>query len=88
MNSCNAPHTRTTPTKNLQGLPPVTASWWLPLHDAGRLAPLAAVVMLVDLLESTSIARMLAAKAGYELSANQVVFDYSVFHRVCLCVCV
>jgi sulfate transporter 4 len=30
------------------------------------------VVMLVDLLESTSIARALAAKGKYELNANQV----------------
>lgn len=42
------------------------------MEDAARLAPLALVVMVVDLLESTSIARALAAKCKYELNANQV----------------
>jgi hypothetical protein len=42
------------------------------MEDFSRLAPLALVVMLVDLLESTSIARALAAKGKYELNANQV----------------
>ena len=42
------------------------------MPDLPQLAPLAVVVMLVDLLESTSIARALAAKGKYELSANQV----------------
>jgi sulfate transporter 4 len=42
------------------------------MEDAARLAPLALVVMVVDLLESTSIARALAAKGKYELNANQV----------------
>jgi sorbitol-specific phosphotransferase system component IIBC len=45
---------------------------WMPMEDFSRLAPLALVVMLVDLLESTSIARALAAKGKYELNANQV----------------
>lgn len=54
------------------GLPSPTVSWWLPMEDAARLAPLALVVMVVDLLESTSIARALAAKCKYELNANQV----------------
>jgi sulfate transporter 4 len=34
---------------------------------------LAAIVMLVDLLESTSIARALARKNGYELKFNQEI---------------
>lgn len=42
------------------------------MPDAAKLAPLALVVMVVDLLESTSIARALAAKCKYELNANQV----------------
>lgn len=54
------------------GLPSPTVGMWLPMEDAAKLAPLALVVMVVDLLESTSIARALAAKGKYELSANQV----------------
>lgn len=42
------------------------------MPDAAKLFPLALVVMVVDLLESTSIARALAAKCKYELNANQV----------------
>jgi hypothetical protein len=45
---------------------------WMPMDEFSRLAPLALVVMLVDLLESTSIARALAAKGKYQLNANQV----------------
>ncbi|KAF8066266.1 SULTR2 [Scenedesmus sp. PABB004] len=55
------------------GLPAPTAAWWAPMPDFRRLAPLAVVVMVVDLLESTSIARALAAKGGYELSSNQEI---------------
>lgn len=54
------------------GLPAVTVGWWSPFHDFQKLAPLAVVVMVVDLLESTSIARALAAKGNYELNTNQV----------------
>lgn len=42
------------------GLPHPTVSWWLPVSDIGPMMRLAVVVMLVDLLESTSIARALA----------------------------
>jgi sulfate transporter 4 len=47
-----------------KGLPPLTVNKWAPIDDLGGLMPLALVVMLVDLLESTSIARALAAKNG------------------------
>lgn len=60
------------PAPSRAGLPAPTVSWWLPMPDAAKLAPLALVVMVVDLLESTSIARALAAKCKYELNANQV----------------
>eukprot|EP00775_Hariotina_reticulata_P010081 gene10081-10236_t len=56
-----------------RGLPAVTVSWWSPFHDFQQLAPLALVVMVVDLLESTSIARALAAKGNYELNTNQEI---------------
>jgi MFS superfamily sulfate permease-like transporter len=39
----------------------------------GVLLPLAAIVAAVDMLESTSIARALACKNGYELGYNQEI---------------
>ncbi len=39
------------------GLPPVTIQQWVPVQNLGTLLPLAFLVMAVDLLESTSIAR-------------------------------
>jgi MFS superfamily sulfate permease-like transporter len=37
----------------------------VPIDNVGELFPLALVVMIVDLLESTSIARALAGKNGW-----------------------
>lgn len=42
------------------GMPPFTANKWLPIEDAPSLLRLAGLVMVVDLLESTSIARCVA----------------------------
>ncbi|GFR48515.1 hypothetical protein Agub_g10409, partial [Astrephomene gubernaculifera] len=56
-----------------KGLPTPTISWWLPMPEINKLFPTAIVVMLVDLLESTSIARALARKNKYELVANQEI---------------
>ncbi|PNW70519.1 hypothetical protein CHLRE_17g723350v5 [Chlamydomonas reinhardtii] len=55
------------------GLPAPTVSWWFPMPEISQLFPTAIVVMLVDLLESTSIARALARKNKYELHANQEI---------------
>jgi hypothetical protein len=54
------------------------------MEDAAKLAPLALVVMVVDLLESTSIARALAAKGKYELSANQVCVSVCAMRDPCI----
>lgn len=44
--------------KNIpQGLPDVTIQQWAPLEHVHELLPLAFIVMAVDMLESTSIAR-------------------------------
>jgi sulfate transporter 4 len=60
-------------TKNIKlvgtipsGLPSFTGSWWTPINDpsVADLMPIAIVVMFVDLLESTSIARAMARKNG------------------------
>ncbi|GIL90343.1 hypothetical protein Vretimale_18206 [Volvox reticuliferus] len=56
-----------------KGLPKPTVSWWGPMPDFKDLIPIAIVVMLVDLLESTSIARALANKNKYELVPNQEI---------------
>ncbi len=55
------------------GLPKPTVSWWAPMPDFTDLIPIALIVMVVDLLESTSIARALARKNNYELVANQEI---------------
>jgi sulfate transporter 4 len=52
--------------KNIpQGLPPVSIQDWVPISNISQLLPLAFIVMAVDMLESTSIARALARKNGY-----------------------
>lgn len=52
--------------KNIpHGLPPFTANQWAPISRIDKLLPLAFIVMAVDMLESTSIARALARKNGY-----------------------
>lgn len=57
-----------------KGLPPVSVSLWAaPIPNLGALLGLACVVTLVDLLESTSIARALARKHGYSLVYGQEV---------------
>eukprot|EP00775_Hariotina_reticulata_P008330 gene8330-8515_t len=61
-----------------QGLPSPTISWWVPIDDLGAMMRLAVVVMLVDLLESTSIARALARKNNYVLSYNQEIVGLGI----------
>lgn len=57
-----------------QGLPPFSANKWVPVtQDPASLLGLAVIVTLVDLLESTSIARALARKHGYALVYGQEV---------------
>eukprot|EP00882_Tetradesmus_deserticola_P021979 GHRQ01023841.1.p1 GENE.GHRQ01023841.1~~GHRQ01023841.1.p1 ORF type:complete len:132 (-),score=27.63 GHRQ01023841.1:317-712(-) len=52
--------------KNIpQGLPPVSIQDWVPIGNIRQLLPLAFIVMAVDMLESTSIARALARKNNY-----------------------
>ncbi|GFR50731.1 hypothetical protein Agub_g12988 [Astrephomene gubernaculifera] len=70
-----------------KGLPAPTVGWWSPMPDFLDLLPIAVVVMLVDLLESTSIARALANKNKYDLVPNQEIvglglanFVGSAFH--------
>jgi sulfate transporter 4 len=65
--------------KNIpQGLPPVSIQDWVPIGNIRQLLPLAFIVMAVDMLESTSIARALARKNGYGENS---------LHSLCLCRC-
>ncbi|KAL6763066.1 proton/sulfate transporter [Haematococcus lacustris] len=56
-----------------KGLPPLSIHMWAPVEGVGPLLGLGVIVMLVDLLESTSIARALARKNGYELDYNKEI---------------
>ncbi|WIA43458.1 hypothetical protein OEZ86_009924 [Tetradesmus obliquus] len=58
-----------------RGLPHFTADQWAPIESPGLgvLLPLAAIIAAVDMLESTSIARALACKNGYELEYNREI---------------
>ena len=53
------------------GLPDFTAGWWFPLYEAGAQLELAILVCLVDIVESTSIARALAQQNKYILNNTQ-----------------
>ncbi|KAG1664415.1 hypothetical protein FOA52_009737 [Chlamydomonas sp. UWO 241] len=58
-----------------QGLPPFTGHLWIPMENPSFSDLIAGciVILVVALLESTSIARALARKNGYELSYNREI---------------
>eukprot|EP00798_Chlamydomonas_sp_ICE-L_P032252 gene32252-16818_t len=68
----------------VKDLPGLTISWWTPMTDPSfaDLFPTAIVVMIVDLLESTSIARALARKNGYELVYNREIIGLGMANIV------
>lgn len=41
-------------------MPAITASWWFPLYDFGKIISLSLLICLIDLCESVSIAKSLA----------------------------
>jgi len=56
------------PGRRAQGLPKETVTWWFPMpENFSRIALLAIVICLIDVLESISIAKALAYKNHYEL---------------------
>nr|AWG96598.2 putative H+/sulfate transporter [Scenedesmus acutus] len=61
-----------------KGLPGVTVKDWLPFQYVDTLVPLAFIVMLVDMLESTSIARALARKNDYKISYDREIIGLGV----------
>ncbi|KAG1667610.1 hypothetical protein FOA52_001664 [Chlamydomonas sp. UWO 241] len=58
-----------------KGLPPFTGNLWVPMVDPSfsELIVGCIIILIVDLIESTSIARALARKNGYELSYNREI---------------
>jgi hypothetical protein len=52
-------------------MPAFTGGWWLPLYDIQKELVLAVLVCLLDVVESTSIARALAQKNKYKLNFTQ-----------------
>lgn len=63
------------------GMPPVTITKWVPIEDIGSLLPLAVVVMCIDLLESTSIARALARVHGWVRQRLQQLWWQQLWRR-------
>eukprot|EP00877_Chromochloris_zofingiensis_P013467 jgi/Chrzof1/8374/Cz03g08070.t1 len=69
--------------KNIpQGMPHFTVGQWAPVDNLDKVLPVAFIVMAVDLLESTSIARALARKNGYELRYNQEIVALGIANFV------
>uniref|UniRef100_A0A1D2AAL6 STAS domain-containing protein n=1 Tax=Auxenochlorella protothecoides TaxID=3075 RepID=A0A1D2AAL6_AUXPR len=60
------------------GLPAATVGWWLPLLAPARQLSLAAVVCLVDVCESISIARTLATANKYRLAPTRELLAMGV----------
>lgn len=65
-----------------RGLPSYTGYQWFPLDFPSTIIPLAIVVTLVDLLESTSIARAMARKNNYRLVYNREIWGLGVANLV------
>lgn len=53
------------------GLPDFTAVWWLPLYYPGKQVVLALIICLMDIAESTTVARTLAQRNRYKLDFTQ-----------------
>lgn len=61
------------------GFPKPTVDQWAPVNDVGPMLTLGVIVMLVDLLESTSITRALAHKQG---CAGLALFLFALYGGV------
>ena len=62
-----------TPALLPAGLPPLTINQWFPIYNISPLIKLAIIVWIIDLLESTCIARELAMRNGYKLNVTQEI---------------
>ena len=68
--------------KNIpHGMPPFSANQWAPISNIDKLLPLAFIVMAVDMLESTSIARALARKNSYGGSLGLIATSNCVVYE-------
>jgi hypothetical protein len=71
------------PGRRAQGLPKETVTWWFPMpENFSRIALLAIVICLIDVLESISIAKALAYKNHYELkcAASAAAHTHAYVH--------
>lgn len=53
------------------GLPAVTVSWWLPLYNVSDQLLLAGIICILDIAESTTVARRVAQQKRYKLDFTQ-----------------
>lgn len=60
------------------GLPPLTVNQWFPIYNISPLIKLAIIVWIIDLLESTCIARELAMRNGYKLNVTQEIVGLGI----------
>lgn len=54
-----------------RGPPHFTATWWLPLYNVSEQLVLAAIICILDIAESTTIARRVAQQNRYKLDFTQ-----------------
>jgi sulfate transporter 4 len=53
------------------GLPPITVTWWLPLYNTSQQLVLATIICILDIAESTTVARAMAQRHRYRLDFTQ-----------------
>eukprot|EP00667_Euglena_gracilis_P003201 EG_transcript_3207 len=67
------------------GVPGPTVSWFFPMSNFGSKFMLAIIVLLIDLLESISIARSMAALNGYHLNPTAEIRGLGIANIVGAC---
>jgi len=55
------------------GMPSFTADWWLPLYDTSKQLVLAFIICILDIAESTTVARNIAQEKRYKLDFTQEI---------------
>eukprot|EP00668_Euglena_longa_P041055 GGOE01054024.1.p1 GENE.GGOE01054024.1~~GGOE01054024.1.p1 ORF type:complete len:808 (+),score=197.50 GGOE01054024.1:117-2426(+) len=67
------------------GIPGPTVSWFFPMTNFGQKILLAVIVLLIDLLESVSIARVMASVNGYHLNPTAEIRGLGIANIVGSC---
>eukprot|EP00668_Euglena_longa_P046211 GGOE01061895.1.p1 GENE.GGOE01061895.1~~GGOE01061895.1.p1 ORF type:complete len:785 (+),score=210.54 GGOE01061895.1:32-2386(+) len=67
------------------GIPGPTVSWFFPMTNFGQKMLLAVIVLLIDLLESISIARVMASLNGYHLNPTAEIRGLGIANIVGAC---